>query len=99
MPATEKISITLGREELRHAKRLASQLGLSLSTFVNDAVRQRLEAQARKLAGLEVIAMFPPEDRATPDEMSALLKRWNAPRPNRARRAPGARPRRARNTR
>src|SRR5262245_53397236 len=99
MAATAKIRITLGREELRHAKRLASQLGLSLSTFVNDAARQRLEAQARKQAGLEVIVTFPSEDRATPDEMSALLTRWNGPRANRARRARGARSQKARRAR
>jgi hypothetical protein len=79
MATTEKISITLGREELRSAKRLASELGLSLSTFVNDAVRRRVEAQARMRAGLEVIATFPADERATPGEMSALLTRWLEP--------------------
>jgi len=79
MAATEKISITLGRAELRGAKRLASKLGLSLSTFVNDAVKKRLEAQARKQAGLEVLASFPHEDRATADEMQALLTLWRGP--------------------
>jgi hypothetical protein len=78
MGATEKISITLGRDELRGAKRLAAQLGLSLSTFVSDAVKRRLEAQARAEAGLEVLRTFPPEDRATPAEMRALLAHWGA---------------------
>jgi hypothetical protein len=77
MAATEKISITLGREELRGAKRLASQLGLSLSTFVNDAVKHRLAAQARRRAGLDVIATFAPEERATPEETHAFLALWN----------------------
>lgn len=83
MATTEKISITLGREQLRSAKRLASELGLSLSTFVNDAVRQRLEAQARTRAGFEVIATFSPDERATPEEMRALLTRWSEPSPPR----------------
>jgi hypothetical protein len=77
MAATEKISITLGREELRGAKRLASELGLSLSTFVNDAVKHRLAARSRQRAGFEVIATFAPDERATPQEMEALLALWN----------------------
>jgi hypothetical protein len=76
MATTDKISITLGREELRSAKQLASELGLSLSTFVNEAVRERLEARARQRAGFEVLATFGPEDRATPAEQSELLARW-----------------------
>jgi hypothetical protein len=39
MAATDKISISIGRSELRDAKRVASRLGLSLSTFITDAVR------------------------------------------------------------
>jgi len=77
MAVTEKVSITLGRAELRGAKRLASELGLSLSTFVNDAVKRRLEARARQQAGLEVLATFPPGDRATPEEARALLEFWS----------------------
>jgi hypothetical protein len=77
MAVTEKVSITLGRAELRGAKRLASRLGLSLSTFVNDAVKRRLEAQERKQAGLEVLATFDSADRATPKEMDALLSSWS----------------------
>jgi hypothetical protein len=79
MAITEKVSITLGREQLRSAKRLASELGLSLSTFVNDAVRQRVETEARTRAGLEVIATFPPDERASPEQMRALLRRWSEP--------------------
>jgi hypothetical protein len=96
MAATEKISITLGRAELRSAKRLASKLGLSLSTFVNDAVKKRLEAQARKQAGLEVLASFPPEDRATPDEMQALLTLWRGFAGGRGGGVTPAKPRRSR---
>lgn len=94
MAATEKISITLGREELRGAKRLASQLGLSLSTFVNDAVKHRLAARARQQAGFEVLATFAPEERATPNEMETLLTLWNGQRKDRgqsrSRRSSGA---------
>jgi hypothetical protein len=96
MASTEKISITLGREQLKSAKRLASELGLSLSTFVNDAVRQRVEAEARTLAGLEVIASFPPEERATPEEMRALMDKWSeSPAPRATVRAKRSRSRRS----
>ena len=78
MPSTEKISVTIGRDELRQAKHLASRLGLSLSSFISEAVRLRIEAQARREAGLEVLATFEPEDRATPEEMEAFLASWDA---------------------
>jgi hypothetical protein len=79
MPATEKISVTIGREELGHAKRLASRLGVSLSGFITDAVRERIQEQARREAALEVLAGFALEDRATPAEARALLERWSTP--------------------
>jgi hypothetical protein len=78
MAATEKISVTIGRVELRHAKRLADHLGLSLSGFITDAVRERIQEQARRDAALEVLATFAPEDRASPAEARELLERWNA---------------------
>lgn len=76
MTATEKISVTIGRDELAHAKRLASHLGLSLSGFITDAVRERIREQARREAAEEVLATFAPEDRATPAEARALLQLW-----------------------
>ena len=78
MAETEKISVSIGRTELAHAKRLASHLGLSLSGFINDAVRERLREQARRDAADEVLATFSPEDRATPSEARALLQLWRA---------------------
>ena len=80
MAATEKISVTIGRTELGHAKRLAEHLGLSLSGFITDAVRERIQEQARRDAALEVLATFAPEDRASPAEAAALLERWAAGR-------------------
>jgi hypothetical protein len=79
MAATDKISISIGRSELRDAKRVASRLGLSLSTFITDAVRDRLAEQARTEAAAAVLAGFLPEDRATPEEMAELLQLWAAP--------------------
>ena len=79
MSATEKISVTIGRAELGQAKRLASRLGVSLSGFITDAVRERVRDQARREAALEVLAGFAPHDRATPAETRALLEQWAAP--------------------
>jgi hypothetical protein len=73
---TEKISVTIGRTELGYAKRLASRLGVSLSGFITDAVRQRVLDQQRREAALEVLASFSPHDRATPAEAQELLERW-----------------------
>jgi hypothetical protein len=78
MSVTDKVSITIARRELRDAKRLASRLGLSLSAFISDAVRERVAEQERREAGQAVLASFPPEDRATPAETAALLERWSA---------------------
>ena len=79
MNTTEKISITLGRDELQKAKTLASRLGLSLSTVITDAVREHVEAQARKAAGLAVIASFTAADRPSEKKMQQLLQLWNQP--------------------
>jgi hypothetical protein len=87
MSVTEKISVTIDRVELAHAKRLASHLGLSLSGFITDAVRERIRAQARREAAREVIATFSAEDRASPEEARALLESWGLARPRVERRA------------
>ena len=79
MPATEKISVTIGRKELGHAKQLASRLGVSLSGFITDAVRDRVREQQRREAALHVLKSFAPEDRASPEEAAALLEHWAAP--------------------
>lgn len=78
MAATEKISVTIGRTELGHAKRLADHLGLSLSGFITQALKERIQEQARRDAVQEVLATFAPEDRASAAEASALLERWGA---------------------
>ena len=49
MAGTEKVSISIGRDELRGAKRLASRLRLSLSMVITDAVRLRLEEEQREI--------------------------------------------------
>jgi hypothetical protein len=85
MSVTEKISVTIDRAELAHAKRLATHLGLSLSGFITDAVRERIRAQARREAAREVVATFSAEDRASPEEARALLELWGLARPRAAR--------------
>ena len=79
MPATEKISVAMGREELRLAKTAAREAGVSLSAFVTEAVRGRLVEKRRKEAALEVLAMFDPEDSPTPERERELLELWSTP--------------------
>jgi len=86
MNTTEKVSITLGRVELQKAKTLASRLGLSLSTVITDAVREHVETQARKEAGLAVVATFRAADQPSEKKMQQLLQLWN--QPQRPREAP-----------
>ena len=76
MSATEKVSVTLERRDIDSAKQIASHLGLSLSTFIADAVRDRIAEQQRREAAKAVLGTFPPEDRATAEEMIELLQRW-----------------------
>lgn len=79
MPATEKISVAMGREELRLAKTAAREAGVSLSAFVTEAVRDRLTEKRRREAASEVLAMFDPEDLPTPDRERELLELWSTP--------------------
>lgn len=80
MPATEKISVAMGREELRLAKTAAREAGVSLSAFVTDAVRDRLTEKRRMEAAREVLAMFDREDLPTPERERELLESWSISR-------------------
>jgi len=95
MPATEKISVTIERNELASAKRLAADLGLSLSSFISDAVRERVREEARREAARKVVANYAFEERASPEEAGALLELWSTPSgPPLKRRRDKSRPRR-----
>ena len=76
MAVTEKISVALGRDELRDAKRAARHDGVSLSAFVTGAVRARIEERQRREAAHRVLATFEREDLPTPEEQRALLAQW-----------------------
>jgi uncharacterized protein (DUF1778 family) len=80
MATTEKISVALGRDELRLARTAAEQDGVSLSAFVTGAVRARIEERRRKLAARQLLATFDPEDFPTAEEERELLALWSAPR-------------------
>lgn len=80
MAATEKISVAMGREELRLAKIAAREAGVSLSAFVTEAVRDRLTEKRRREAAREVLAMFDREDFPTVDREHELLELWSTPR-------------------
>jgi hypothetical protein len=85
---TQKISVAMGRNELRLAKTAAEDEGVSLSAFVTRAVRERLEERERQEARREILATFLPHEIPTAEEQRALVAFWNreAPAPSLARR-------------
>ncbi|TMQ03979.1 MAG: hypothetical protein E6J90_52530 [Deltaproteobacteria bacterium] len=88
MAVTEKISVALGRDELRLARTAAEQDGVSLSAFVTGAVRARIEERRRLEAARQVLATFEPEDFPTAEEQRDLLALWASPRAVPARQKP-----------
>jgi hypothetical protein len=81
MAVTEKISVAMGREELRLAKTAAREAGVSLSAFVTEAVRDRLTEKRRREAAQAVLATFDREDFPTRERERALLELWSTPAP------------------
>ena len=77
MAVTQKISVAMGRAELRLAKTAAEEEGISLSAYVTRAVRQRLDERERLEAARAIIATYAPEELATPQEQKQLLALWN----------------------
>jgi hypothetical protein len=85
--STEKISVAIGREELRRAKTAAQEEGVSLSSFVTSALRERLAAKGRLEAAKKVLAAFEPEDLPTAAEERDLLAEWSSAKARPRRRA------------
>jgi hypothetical protein len=80
MAATQKISVAMGRDELRLAKTAAEEEGLSLSAYVTRAVREHLEGRQRLEAAREFLATFAPDELPTPEDERKLLELWSRPR-------------------
>jgi hypothetical protein len=95
MAATQKISVAMGRDELRLAKTAAHEEGVSLSAYVTSAVRERLQERRRMEAAREFLATFAPEELPTLEEQRELVEIWTRPRVGtsgaRKTRAPGKR--------
>jgi hypothetical protein len=100
MPATQKISVAMGRDELRLAKIAAHEEGVSLSAYVTSAVRERIEERRRLEAARTFLATFAPDEMPTANEQRELIQLWARPReqPPRSEKArrPGKRRARAR---
>ena len=79
MATTEKISVAIGRNELRLARTAAKAAGLSLSAFVSGAVRGRIEDLRRLDAARQVLSTFAEDELPTDAEQGALLAGWSAP--------------------
>jgi hypothetical protein len=86
MAATQKISVAMGRAELRLAKTAAEEEGVSLSAYVTLAVRERLEERRRMEAAREFLATFAADELPTRDEQRQLLELWTQPRSPKSRR-------------
>lgn len=80
MATTAKVSVAIGRDELRLARTAAQREGTSLSAFITKAVRARVEERRRMDAARRVIATFEPEDLPSADEQRALLAQWESRR-------------------
>jgi uncharacterized protein (DUF1778 family) len=80
MATTEKISVAIGRAELKLARSAAAEEGVSLSAFVTEAIRARIEERERLEAARRVLAAFEPRDTPTADEERGLLASWARPR-------------------
>lgn len=76
MPTTAKISVAMGREELRLAKTAATAEGISLSAFVTRAVRDRLAEQRRLNAARAVMATFDVGDFPSAEEQEEIVTSW-----------------------
>ncbi len=85
MAVTQKISVAMGRDELTLARAAANEEGVSLSAYVTQAVRERLDERRRMEAAREVLATFAPEDFPTAAEQRALVNLWTRARPLRSR--------------
>jgi len=76
MSATAKISVAMGREELRLAKTAANAEGISLSAYVTRAVRDRLAEQRRLAAARAVMATFDMGDFPSAEEQEEIVASW-----------------------
>jgi hypothetical protein len=76
MAATQKISVAMGRDELRLAKTAAHEEGVSLSAYVTRAVRDRLAERRRMAAAREFLATFDDAELPTEQEKRELIELW-----------------------
>jgi hypothetical protein len=77
---TQKISVAIGRDELRVAKIAARDEGVSLSAYITRAVQRQLQERQRLEAAREFLATFAPEELPTPEEQRELVELWTRAR-------------------
>ena len=81
MAATEKVSLTLGHDEIHLARMMAERTGLSLSAIVNAAVQRHLSALVaeieRRRAAEEIIATFSKDALPTADRLRQISALWS----------------------
>jgi len=80
MALTQKISVAMGRSELRLAKAAANEEGISLSAYVTRAVRDRLEERRRFEAAKQLLGTFDLAELPSLEEQRALIAVWTRQR-------------------
>jgi hypothetical protein len=76
MAITQKISVAMGRTELRLAKTAAAEEGISLSAYVTRAVRSTLEERRRIEAAKQLLGAFDPAELPSAEEQRELIAIW-----------------------
>jgi hypothetical protein len=71
MALVEKVSVSLGAEEVEWARHKAEQSDMSFSAVVSEALRKQRQHEAR----LELLAELGDDD-ITPEDIAAVLAEW-----------------------
>ena len=81
--SSEKISVSIGKRELRWARERAQRAHVSLSAVFTEAVRLARQHEAR----LALLQWLGPKAQPTRDEEAAIRKEWGErPAPKRSKR-------------
>lgn len=71
--ATQKVSVTIGDDTLAEARELVGPRGLS--AFVDDALREKLDREVRRMAFLAYLEELEADDPATDGERRRATRR------------------------
>jgi hypothetical protein len=72
--ATQKVSVSLGADELKWVKARAKRLKLSVSASLTDILRRYRQQEARR----EFLASLEPSERASREELEDIRAEWRS---------------------